>query len=456
MSSKVEDIAAGTVGHFWAEPPHDRDLSSADSGHVKLDELNRFETTVLITHKGWEYAQSAQTNGLPRTPTLYAMTHASGAFFFDLAAASQSPVFGATRAWTETKSYRGVVAGIPLDEIASGKFTEVSLTFSDVHLWSRMLAIKSQPELHPDGRASGFTVHSRESPKLTAKISKSIELEITSKWNVTGQDDSLLISSPMVVTSRSKRPVDWQDHVVHLLSVRDLLNLGYHGFVVASSGSAVLDYLTTERRGTTPEFWSGRFMAAPAGVDPAKTRGKPPTFSLRSLGGMRAVKSWIALDKAHPRATGPLISRYRMRTMGVEIRLIELAAAIEYWTRVNQELKRRWADPVPIAPNSAKNKPWPTAMALKAGPEFSKFVGGDVDRWVAAFWGAYTSLKHHPNYQYDSSKLDLLATSGEVLLLGSLLARCTGSRAIIENICLSSEYHNDGYRLRKLLKSGGI
>lgn len=240
-----------------------------------------------------------------------------------------------------------------------------------------------------------------------------------------------------------------------MLSVRDLLNLAYDGFVLASSGRAILDYARGYEPSTKPEFWSERFMTAPTAAEVAKTGEAFPIFSLHSLGGITGVKRWINLDRNHPRATGPLVNKYRLGATGVEIRLIEIAAAMEYWTKVHRGLGRSWAQEIPKNSGSRRvaYKPLPVSMAMKAGPAFAEFVGGDIDKWCDAFWSTYNWLKHAPNYQYDTSAVRLLAESGEVLLLASLLARCTGNRRIVATICEDHRKHDVGYQLRQLLSS---
>lgn len=159
-----------------------------------------------------------------------------------------------------------------------------------------------------------------------------------------------------------------------------------------------------------------------------------PTFYLGHLGGVRGLRNWIRLDQKYPRATGPVTSRYRYGTNGVEVRLIEIALGIEYWTAANRRTAA-WTRP------KTKGASLPKALARYVGPAFAEFVG-DLDTWSDKFWATYNGLKHAPNFEYDPSDVLALGDSGALLLEGALLNRIAGNKKVMRAICESHRTYN--------------
>lgn len=143
----------------------------------------------------------------------------------------------------------------------------------------------------------------------------------------------------------SKTPRTWHQHLVPLIAVQDLINLAYQGFVPAEQGTVEFKCREDGQPRQTPRMWNSRLMAVPRGVSQPNSMTEFPLFHLHNIGGVRGVRNWIRLDDACPRATGPITNMYRYGASGAEVRLIEIALGLQYWTKVHDELGRTRAKP---------------------------------------------------------------------------------------------------------------
>ncbi len=76
------------------------------------------------------------------------------------------------------------------------------------------------------------------------------------------------------------------------------------------------------------------------------------------------------------------------------------------------------------------------AVGRFVGPAFANYVG-DLLKWSDKFWDAYNNLKHSPNFEYDSSDIDVLADSGALLLQGARLNRIAQNKSLMIELCNS-------------------
>ena len=115
--------------------------------------------------------------------------------------------------------------------------------------------------------------------------------------------------------------------------------------------------------------------------------------------------------------------------------------ALEYW-RAAHRGTHAWA--------KEKKEPPPLAAAKRIGSVFDAFVG-DSEVWAKRYWNAYNGLKHDPSFAIDGTKAYLLAESGYVLLLCSMLDRVAGSKKPSSAICQGNQFKAFGDALRNEL-----
>jgi hypothetical protein len=446
MADGVRETMDGTLGHFWTDLNDVFKFDRANDGYVRLVDDELFDVSTLRT---LEFNREfGGNNRLPRPVAMYGMTASTRAIFFDIAGVSRSNVMG-QQASTQTVLTRGVVVNVPFAVLENPNFKEVEIWIPEVTLWSGLQGATEHVQLYDDDRPRGYTASTVHVEPLEIQIRPGLKLTLGTTWSVEGPDDKRVLSTPLVVGTTSATPRTWQQHVVPLIAVQDLINLAYEGFVPAGHGTVQFQCKEDGQPRQTPQMWNSRLMTVSRGVSRPKSMTKFPLFKLDDIGSVRGVRNWIRLDHEYPRATGPLTNAYRYGPSGVELRLIEIALGLEYWTKVHKKLGRTWAQPRRL--RRGLNEPLPMSIGRHVGPAFAEFVG-DLAKWSDRFWETYNSLKHAPTFEYDAAEVRLLGDSGALLLLGALLNRVAGNRTPMKVLCDSHRTHMIGYNLRKLLR----
>lgn len=449
MVDRVQDTSDGAMGHFWVNLADVYDLDKSTDGYVRLSDDNFFHISTLRTR---EYVNELgrNHNRLPWPDAIYAMTNSTRAIFFDIAGVSQSNVMG-QRASTQTIRTRGVVVNVPFAALKDDKFLAVELEIPQVTRWAGLTSIRETLSPAEAGGSKQYRAETVDVQPLELDVRRGFKLKLDSTWHVDGPDDKRTINAPLVVGTSSRTPRKWHDHLVPLLSVQDLINLAHDGFVPAERATVEFQIEDDGQPRESSELWNSRLMALPrqGGVGRPNSMTEVPLFYLSQIGGVRGLRNWIRLDQQHPRATGPLTSTYRYGASGPEVRLVEIALGLEYWTNLhNGRLKRAWAKP---RKRGRRNEPLPMALGRYVGPAFTDFVGGDLGAWADAFWGHYNSLKHAPNFEYDPDEVKTLAESGGLLLLGGLLNRVAGSRVPMTVLARSVRTQRLKQRIQELI-----
>lgn len=447
MSDIFNEVRDGTVGHFWMDLAYVKDLKSADSGYVRLHDDGHFWIELLATHRAssnWPVANDAPPDSVE---TLYAATHAAGCVFFDAIEAENARIMGATRASITKYRSGGLLAGLYLRDVASDKFTEMQVTFPGVLFWSGIGGVKGISEKDEEARAVSYSVSLRSAQPRETPERRGVTVSLASRWSVSGPEDNKLLSNPLTVTTRSRKPRSWIDHVTPILAIQNLISLGFQGFVAADVGTARIETFSAERPLSSPDLYVSELMHVPRATKPPKSLNEFPTFNLSDINGIRGVDAWVRLEQNHPRAAGPLAKIYRFGdSQAIETRLIEVAVAIDYWIHVHRRTTK-WAQ--------VKKGDNPYSLALHVGPAFGEFVG-DITKWSKIFRGAYNDLKHNPRFKYGIAEIGAVAQSGEILLQCALMNQVAGNKQITRKICESHRTHYLGRQIREIVKRGHL
>lgn len=442
MPDLIPQLMDGTLGHFWTELADVHNLRHSIDGFVRATEDSLFQIETLRTA---EYLKEFGTDEgpMPRPIVMYGLTGVAPAMFFDLAGISRNNVIGEGPS-TQTVRMRGVVCPAPLGDMADRRFVSAQVTVPQITRWSGLVGAVEKPERSDNGRFTGYQIQTRTPKPLEIELRPSQKIVLSTTWSVKGPPDKREFSTPLQVGSVSTKPLRWGDHLQPITAVQDLINLAYQGFVKAEGGHVQFAEHDGNEMRQRPDMWNSRFMTVPPGIKPPKSLTEFPMFYLKDIGGVKGLRNWIRLDKKYPRATGPLANKYRYGTHGAEVRLIEVATGIEYWTAVHRR-SAKWAQP------AYKNEPLPAALARYVGPSFTQFVG-DVDVWSKKFWDTYNGLKHAPNFEYDVSEVATLGDSGALLLLGALLNRVANNKKVMAAICDSHRNYGLGLQTRKVVR----
>lgn len=449
MSDRLRETMNGTLGHFWTQLADVYELSKSSEGYVKLADDNLFHVDTLRTREVIEDIGKS-TDELPHPEAVYAMTGSTRSIFFDIAGVSRNDVWG-QRASTQTVRTRGVVVNVPFTVLEDSDFLTVELEIPEVTRWSGLVGVRENVQRSDDGLKK-YTAATVDVEPIEIEIRRGFTLKLDTTWHVDGPKDRRTLSTPLVVGTSSNTPKPWHDHLIPLMSVQDLISLAHEGFVAAERATVDFRCADDGQPRDTPQLWNSRLMALPSkgNVSRPKSMTEFPLFHLAHLGGVRGLRNWIRLDRQHPRATGPITSAYRYGTSGVEVRLIEIALGLEYWTKVHRALGRAWAQPRKLRKKAFE--PLPMSIGRHVGPAFTEFVG-DLFKWSDKFWETYNNLKHAPTFEYDPYEVQLLGDTGALLLLGALLNRVAGNRTPMKVLCNSHRTHTIGYNMQQLLGS---
>lgn len=428
----------GTPGHFWTDPGKVGDLNQSDDGYVRLVDDEAFHIQTVRSRQLMESLKGVKglvkQAPLPRPQSVFARTNVSRSLFFDIAGVSRDTAMLGPLASTQTIRTRGAVVNVPLEAIEGSDFLTVEMEIPEVTSWSGLEGVGESVEHFPDGRLKAWHGRAKHVDPIELVVRPGLTLTLSTTWSVRGPDDKRILSTPLVVGSISNRPRPWKDHLKALLAVQDLINLAYQGFVPAENATVQFKYRDDAQPLQTPVMWNSRLMTVPKGVSRPKKMSEFPLFFLDQIGGVRGLRNWIRLDRAYPRATGPIVNMCRYGTSGAEVRLVEIAMGLEYWTKINREEGRAWAKPRILKKKTFE--PLPMAIGRFVGPAFANYVG-DLLKWSDKFWAAYNSLKHSPNFEYDSSDISILADSGALLLQGALLNRIAQNKSLMIELCSS-------------------
>lgn len=360
-----------------------------------------------------------------------------GVLLLEAAGRSGSRAFGAPRAWSKRYATRTVIGRAPVDQLRSFDVRSVSAQFFGVGVWAGLGALEHRYETHPGSNLLA-------SASITAKTVDVVEearlgglsLALTATWSIDGPEDRKRISSPVVVTVRSRRPRPAQGFTEALLAVQDLLGLCLGGFVPVEAASCELDVLPFPNadREPKPALWHGPLMTVTQNA-PGPSETQFPLVDLATIGGARGLARWITIAQKYPRAVQPVVRPYRFGSSTAIVSLLEVGAAIEHWVKAHRPAD--WA----------KDRLYYNVLARHVGRPFETWAGS-ADAWGSRFSRIYNGLKHGDDYNPSIAEIQDMLISGRYLLAASVLNRCAGSKAPSRAIFEHHRIARTGHRLR--------
>lgn len=434
-------LEQGTLGFFWPiaetapdlEKEPERGHARREGGWILLDVLD--ESPIESLRLGLEATADAPT-------ALLGVMADEAAMFLEVIDAGRNTRFGGSRASSKRYLARTAVGGVPVDRLRTPSLKELHAHFHGIGGWAGMSATKENWGSE-DGRVKEWSVALSDTEDLSHRLSGGRALVLSTTWRVDGPTDKRTISAPVSLGCMSSRPIDVWELLQPVLQIQDLLSFAYEGFVAADGGSAHLDLepAEEERLSQTPSLWNGALMVRSPAATAPKSMNERPLFHLETIGGIAGLTRWIRLSAAHPRATRPVVARYREGRPSAALTLMEVAAAVEYWAKANRPAA--WAD------SAVKHRKWVQALADRCGKAFADWVG-DPDTWARAFWGSYNGLKHEPTFGSDARELVDLAESARYLLAAVMLDRVALTKAPSRAIFKHYRLDGLGARLRNL------
>lgn len=405
-NDKVQDVLDGGIGFFWVNyGKPKRTNRSPERGYIRL-RANLVEVATL-NERPLEY--SPEVERWPRSIT--GATEHGGVLLLSFASQSPKLAFGGAQASVQHYRARTLITGPSPDDLRSERLTDVRLMYESINRWSGLSALEERFTSDQHTRLHGYSLELGTQDSMTVQIGKSWELTIAAHWSVSGPTEKRVISTPVAISCKSSRPrVVAEFRSIHGW-VQGLLSVCHQGSLVASSGTAHVD--TADNPWS--RYWDSRFMIRPQSAPQPELRF--PFIPLDALGGIAALPRWLRLCRQHPRAVRPVIEPFAGSPRSPYVRMLEVAAAIEYWTNSHRRT-RAWA---------RKHNLKPLNLANHVGATFEGWTS-DAAAWADEFWTVYNGLKHEPNYSISAEYAGALAESGALLLTAALMDRIAGTK----------------------------
>lgn len=342
-----------------------------------------------------------------------------------------------TAASSSTFHGRTYIGGVGLDAITSTYPLGLVAHFPRVAAWGGQDTIDQDYEASDDGRMTSVILRLPFIDDQCVVLSDGRELTLRSDWHLTGPSHHRAVVTRLAVGCTSDTPQPVEALLRPLVAAQDLLSLAHDEPIVASTGSATMDYRNDGHPRASSWLWSASLMERHPAF--AADEEEPlPLFSLDAVGGIEGVGRWVALSERHPRATSPTVRRYRQGHLSPSVALMEVAAGIEYWVRANE--KEPWA-----------GKTFAQDLADYVGSPFARWVGGDPARWGAKFWDTYNAVKHRPADDRPPMIVGRFAESGRWLLAAGLLCHIAETNRPAEQIFDGGLLTQLGRRLREVM-----
>ncbi len=434
MEQGFERVFPGVMGNFW---PMEQDLSTPEEstgGYLRLGPDGTAGLETLVDDP-FEWDIDARS-----TPyAFFGATTYKPAILLQVHDAGSNIVWGGAK--SSVNRYRAYSAALSsIEGLNSLKVKELEIFFSGVQRWAGVQVSEENSDIREDGRNQGFSLKVTSAPEEVAPLGDGKEIAISSYWSVKGSVAARKIFAPVSIICRSEDPVELWDLLRPILRIQDLISLAYDAFVVSDGGLVIFDCESLPPQ--SPPFWNHFLMHRPDGVREPKSLNEHPMFWLQKVGGLSGIRKWIELSEHHPRFIKPIVGRFRRGLANPELRLMEAAAAIEYWRNVNKrKAGSDWA-------SNGKNKSSPRAMADHVGEGFSKWVGNSYD-WADRFRDRNNQLKHEASYAVDESEVSFLANIASRLLVAEALIQISGDESAGEAYLGSYKINNLGATARR-------
>ncbi|RCW44675.1 hypothetical protein DFQ14_104265 [Halopolyspora algeriensis] len=401
-----QEVLDGNIGFFWPIDANGQRLEADDQrGYIHLKEDGRIRLETLDENPILSFARQREDR-VDRPDALLGSTASSSVLVLNLFGSRSTVNVGGYRASVRKYSARTLISRVDLENLSSICATGIEGEFFEVERWAQFEPSWEALKRDESGRLRRFSIELEPIIEQDSEIDSNRSLYLSSKWKVTGPSSRRTIYSPVVVGCRSNFPVPFSDLLNPVLAVQNLLSMAYGGFVSAAAGSAFLDCRTEPR---ASPFWTTPLMHTPAAVQSPRSMTHVPQFSLDMLGGVSGLANWVKLTDEHSRAVKPIVNQYRFGGYSPELKLMEVAAGIEYWVNASRR-NCQWAR---VAPKSL-------ALAEHVGHPFKSWIRY-AEKWADIFWRRYGQLKHEPNYEPDIYEISVLADVGVHLLTAELL-----------------------------------
>ncbi|WP_238453127.1 hypothetical protein, partial [Micromonospora sp. ATA51] len=302
MGEKADKVLGGAIGFYWTNRARLKRLNrKMERGYLSRNDQGLIEIVALDEDPAASWEMEA--GELPKSVT--AITDKGSALVLGIAGSGHTTAFG-PRASVRRYRARVLIAGLDPEHLRSDRISSLTLYFPGIGRWSGLRAYDENFEHGEKGLLKTYSVKLESPTDQVAHVGRSMELVVSSHWQVSGPGDRRILYTPTAITCRSSRPRPIKELRDRLSWFHALLCLAHFGFVTADGGTATVD---TDQEDERPDYWDTRFMFKPPGV-PEPSELAFPLFTLQTLGGIESLPRWLRLCEKHPRATRPITETY--------------------------------------------------------------------------------------------------------------------------------------------------
>ena len=414
MEKVLAQVLGGGVGYFWISesstiPPLVDETARAGAIRHSGDVLE-----IDLLHDDPLKTLTATETPLP-TALLGATEH-TGVLVLDVGGRTMNTNMGGSKSSVERFRAQTLVAHPAIVDMNSANVTSVSGYFQGNAFltWAEFDAFERKVQVDANNRVKSASIELKATDDVEIKLTSAVNLRFSGRWSFRDNDDqSHVIETALEIELSSAKPAPFRRLLLPLLRCQEFLSIAFGGLVVADGGRIGCDAFNEKGH-----LWNSTLMPdVPASHVPIAKKNQRPLFGLDDLGGVDAFARWIRLCKKHPRAVSPIVNLYRRGAATDDVRLLELASAIEYWVAAH----RRTSGWTQDGDNYAE------AVARHVGPAFATW-SGDTPTWASRFWHNYTMLKHDPSFVPDPWEAKVLQDGAYLVLLAELLNRISGTK----------------------------
>lgn len=414
MDKRLREVLDGGIGYFWLCDEYA--ISELEDDEARAGYIRRRGDTLEVDLLHEDPANLMMDSDDPLPKALVGATEHVGVVVPELRGRTRNMRSGASRASAETFRGQTLVVDPSVMDASSSQFTSVSAYFQGNALlpWARFDAIERDVRFDANNRVESASIHLKPTTDVVTRLTAAMDLRFAARWSFQEDEDlRQVVDTALEIDVRSTRPLAFSRLLQPLLRCQEFLCLAFGGFVGADGGR-----VGRAEDAERAHMWNATLMpTATASHVPVAAKNQRALFHLDDLGGLDAFARWIRLCKRHPRAVSPIVNLFRRGAASDDVRLLELAAAMEYWVARH----RRSSSWTRAGANHAE------AIGLHVGAPFHRWTG-DSRRWSERFWFNYTQIKHDPSFVPDGMEIKVLQEVAYLLLVAELLNRIARSK----------------------------
>ena len=145
--------------------------------------------------------------------SLLAVSEIHGTLLFDVTRTGGRRTVGGPRASSRHYYARAIAVGFAADGLKSSKMYEMTAYFPGMEYWSSLTGSTTEVEHDQFRRPAVITTRIEAAQEHVSKLSSSRSISVSTHFAVTGPKDGQRVFTPLSISSVSRSPMDWREHI---------------------------------------------------------------------------------------------------------------------------------------------------------------------------------------------------------------------------------------------------